>query len=146
MRALKRNMQSMYYSLIESVPTAYDRDEDGYINYMVVDGEYIPTETGNKEPVYATPVAFSANIHGTVGEAEATRFGISQNEYDAYIYAPKGKFPFVEGTLIWYDTEPVYKDQLHTIVDSTSADYVVKRIPVVLDESIYLLKRLDHER
>lgn len=146
MRALKRNMQNMYYSLIESVPTAYDRDEDGYINYMVVDGEYIPTETGNKEPVYATPTAFSANIHGTVGEAEATRFGISQSEYDAYIYAPKGKFPFVEGTLIWYDTEPVYKDQLHTIVDSTSADYVVKRIPVVLDESVYLLKRLDHER
>lgn len=140
MRALKRNMQKMWYALVESVPIAYERDDDGYIDYMLIDGEYLPKETGNIEPIYTNPVPFGANIHGVIGEAEATRFGISISDYDAYIYAPKGTLPLEEGALIWYEQQP----QLNVPADPSTADYIVARVPVVLDESVYLLRRRDH--
>ena len=52
------------------------------------------------------------------------------------------EYPFGKGTYIWRKTEIQYKDADKTIVDVSSADYIIEN---VLDEGIqfwnYLLQR-----
>lgn len=138
-RALKKNMQRMKYSLYLGEEQEYERDEDGNIIYDLIDGDEVPRETGDQINQYSEPVEFWANIAGNGGQAQAESFGLSVGDYDAVIYAPKNKFPITEGTLIWYDNKPGYKDGF---IDPDSADFMVVRKPVCLDEANYILKRV----
>lgn len=138
-RALRKNMQRMMYSLYLCEKPEYECDDSGNVVYDTIDGENIPRETGVSVAVYGEPVEFWANIAGNRGETQAKAFGLSVGDYDAVVYTPKNRFPLTEGTLIWYDNEPDYKDG-H--IDPDSADFIVIRVPVCLDEANYLLKRV----
>ena len=52
----------------------------------------------------------------------------------------KGEFPIDENTLIWDETEPVFKQD--GTVDIDSADYRVKRATSNINEARYILERI----
>ena len=59
MRSLKKNKQPFYCATYNAEKKVYDRDEDGNIKYIEIDGEKIPVEIGT-EPGYNDPVLFYA--------------------------------------------------------------------------------------
>ena len=142
MRLLEKNKQKMKYSLqIGEVPI-YERDEEGNIIYIDVDGQKVPVETGETEIGYDKPVDFRGNIAMSGGEAEAKSFGVDISEYDAVLLMEKGRIPIDETSLIWHMSEVKYADEQNTIVDKKSADYTVKRVQPSLNFTRYLLKRI----
>ena len=42
MRSLKKNKQPVYYATYDAEKKVYDRDEDGNIKYIEIDGEKNP--------------------------------------------------------------------------------------------------------
>ena len=63
MRTLRKNKQTMYYSLYSTASEVYE--QEGTSVKTIVDqetGETIPVEVGTLKPVYAPPVEFQANI------------------------------------------------------------------------------------
>lgn len=141
MRLLRKNKQRMKYSLqIGEVPI-YERDEDGNIIYIDVDGQKVPVETGETEIGYDKTVDFRGNIAMSGGEAEAKSFGVDISEYDAILLMEKDKIPIDETSLIWHTSEVKYADEQNTIVDKKSADYSIKRVQPSLNFTRYLLKR-----
>jgi hypothetical protein len=142
MRLLRKNKQKMKYSLqIGEVPI-YERDEEGNIIYIEIDGQKVPVETGETEIGYSNPVEFMGNIAMSGGEAEAKSFGVDISEYDAVLLMEKGRIPIDETSLIWHTSEVKYIDKQNTIVDRKSADYTVKRVQPSLNFTRYLLKRI----
>lgn len=122
MRTLRKNQQSMKYSLqIGEVPVYntdendeviylhYKDDEGNIIYYLDENGNKIPSDTGEKEIVFSTPVEFQANIAMSGGESEAQEFGLSQADYEAVALYSNGEVPLVEGSLVWFESEPEYK-------------------------------------
>lgn len=141
MRLLRKNKQKMKYSLqIGEVPI-YERDEDGNIIYIEVDGKKVPVETGETEIGYSDPVEFMGNIAMSGGEAEAKSFGVDISEYDAILLMEKDRIPIDETSLLWHTSEVKYVDEQNTVVDRKSADYSIKRVQPSLNFTRYLLKR-----
>lgn len=143
MRQCLKNKQKMYYALVagDQVPV-YQRDEEGNIIYQEIDGDQVPVETGDWETPYQTPVVFYGNINsGNAGYTIARAYGISSGNFDAVLCLRKGEVPLEVTTLIWYDKEPVIRQD--GTVDPKSANYSVRRIPPCLDEIIYLLRKVD---
>lgn len=139
---LEKNKQDLKYALqIGEVPI-YERDEEGNIIYIDVDGQKVPVETGETEIGYDKPVDFRGNIAMSGGEAEAKSFGVDISEYDAVLLMEKGRIPIDETSLIWHMSEVKYADEQNTIVDKKSADYTVKRVQPSLNFTRYLLKRI----
>ncbi len=139
---LEKNKQDLKYALqIGEVPI-YERDEEGNIIYIDVDGQKVPVETGETEIGYDKPVDFRGNIAMSGGEAEAKSFGVDISEYDAVLLMEKGRIPIDETSLIWHMSEVKYADEQNTIVDKKSADYTVKRVQPSLNFTRYLLKRV----
>ena len=139
---LEKNKQDLKYALqIGEVPI-YERDEEGNIIYIDVDGQTVPVETGETEIGYDKPVDFRGNIAMSGGEAEAKSFGVDISEYDAVLLMEKGRIPIDETSLIWHMSEVKYADEQNTIVDKNSADYTVKRVQPSLNFTRYLLKRV----
>lgn len=131
----------MKYSLqIGEVPI-YERDEDGNIIYIEVDGKKVPVETGETEIGYSDPVEFMGNIAMSGGEAEAKSFGVDISEYDAILLMEKDRIPINETSLLWHTSEVKYVDEQNTVVDRKSADYSIKRVQPSLNFTRYLLKR-----
>lgn len=142
MRLLRKNKQKMKYSLqIGEVPI-YERDEEGNIIYIDVDGQKVPVETGETEIGYSKPVDFRGNIAMSGGESEAKSFGVDISDYDAVLLMEKNQIPIDETSLIWHMSEVKYADEQNTIVDKKSADYTVKRVQPSLNFTMYLLKRV----
>ena len=142
MRLLEKNKQKMKYSLqIGEVPI-YERDEEGNIIYIDVDGQKVPVETGETEIGYSDPVEFMGNIAMSGGEAEAKSFGVDISEYDAILLMEKDRIPIDETSLIWHTSEVQYTDEQNTVVDRKSADYSIKRVQPSLNFTRYLLKRI----
>ena len=140
MRSLVKNKQNMWYSLFERNAPVYERDSEGNIIYdEMTDGTQRPRATGKKKDTYSQPVQFCGNISASGGVAEVESYGIDLSDYDAILYTPKGQLPLEEGTVIWYQSSPQFRDGE---VDPSSADYKISRVPPVLDEMIYLLKGL----
>lgn len=153
MRQSRKIKQKMFYSLpTEEVPK-YERDSDGniiYENYTDIDGnviyilddngDRIPKMTGGKEQIYSEPIEFHNGISGRLSEVLMEAYGIDDSSIYAQMDYLAKKYPFVEGTLIWKNSEVRYKDGL---IDKTSADY---EIVGILDEfpNVWscLLKRL----
>lgn len=142
MRLLRKNMQPMKYSLQDGRVPIYERDENGDIVYIEVDGEKIPVETGEYETGYSAPVDFMGNISMSGGEAEAKEFGMDIGDFDAVIVLEKDAVPITETSVIWHTSPVKYKDEQNTIVDSKSADYAVKRVSPSLNFTKVLLQRI----
>lgn len=135
-------MQPMKYSLQDGRVPIYERDENGDIVYIEVDGEKIPVETGEYETGYSAPVDFMGNISMSGGEAEAKEFGMDIGDFDAVIVLEKDTIPITETSIIWHTSPVKYKDEQNTIVDSKSADYAVKRVSPSLNFTKVLLQRI----
>lgn len=142
MRLLRKNMQPMKYSLQDGRVPIYERDENGDIVYIEVDGQKIPVETGEYETGYSAPVDFMGNISMSGGEAEAKEFGMDIGDFDAVIVLEKGAIPITETSIIWHTSPVKHKDEQNTIVDSKSADYAVKRVSPSLNFTKVLLQRI----
>lgn len=142
MRLLEKNKQNLKYALQVGEVPIYERDEDGNIIYIEVDGQKVPVETGETEVGYDKPVDFRGNIAMSGGEAEAKSFGVDISEYDAVLLMEKNQIPIDETSLIWHTSEVKYADEQNTVVDKKSADYTVKRVQPSLNFTRYLLKRI----
>lgn len=142
MRLLEKNKQDLKYALQVGEVPIYERDEEGNIIYIEVDGQKVPVETGETEVGYAKPVDFRGNIAMSGGEAEAKSFGVDISEYDAILLMEKDRIPIDETSLIWHMSEVKYADEQNTIVDKKSADYTVKRVQTSINFTRYLLKRI----
>ena len=142
MMMLESNKQEMYYSLqTEEIPV-YETDDDGNIIYIDVDGESIPVSTGDTELGYSEPVEMFANISFGTTETTTQEFGVDVSDYDAIVVYGKGKYPLTETALIWFESEPKYKDYSQTIIDGDSADYKVVSVRNTLNEGKAILKHL----
>lgn len=135
-------MQPMKYSLQDGRVPIYERDENGDIVYIEVDGQKIPVETGEYDTGYSAPVDFMGNISMSGGEAEAKEFGMDIGDFDAVIVLEKEAVPLTETSIIWHTSPVKYKDEQNTIVDSKSADYAVKRVSPSLNFTKVLLQRI----
>lgn len=142
MRLLRKNMQPMKYSLQDGRVPIYERDENGDIVYIEVEGKKVPVETGEYETGYSSPVDFMGNISMSGGEAEAKEFGMDIGDFDAVIVLEKDAVPITETSIIWHTSPVKYKDEQNTIVDSKSADYAVKRVSPSLNFTKVLLQRI----
>lgn len=142
MRLLRKNMQPMKYSLQDGRVPIYERDENGDIVYIEVEGKKVPVETGEYETGYSSPVDFMGNISMSGGEAEAKEFGMDIGDFDAVIVLEKDAVPLTETSIIWHTSPVKYKDEQNTIVDSKSADYAVKRVSPSLNFTKVLLQRI----
>lgn len=139
---LESNKQKMYYSLqTEEVPI-YETDDDGNIIYIDVDGESIPVSTGDTELGYSEPVEMFANISFGTTETTTQEFGVDVSDYDAIVVYGKGEYLLTETALIWFESEPRYKDYSETIIDGDSADYKVVSVRNTLNEGKAILKHL----
>ena len=154
--SLEINKQRMQYSLSIGTQPEYKMDEDGnivYSGYMDSDGEFIyyldentgekiPEYTGNQIEIYSEPVIFYSSISNKLSEATSKAFGIDDSTNYAQLVTDKNAFPLVEGALIWKRSEVGYKDNNKTIIDSTSADYIVKGVADEgLTVDLYLLRK-----
>lgn len=156
MRTLRKNKESLKYSLQAATVPAFETDDDGNIKfetYVDDDGNEFPLldKNGNKIPVfqqpfgsfevlYSEPIPFEASIAMSGGEAESVEYGISVVDYSAIIICEKGLVLLTEGALIWFQSEPQYisEDPIHITVNDkeisgkfakrTSADFFVKKV------------------
>lgn len=141
---LQRNKQSMYYSNKGEIMPVYERDKDGNIVYIKVNGVDIPSETGEKEVVYQDPVFFKASISSKLHEALVRAFGDDDSSSYSQIVAAKGYLPFEIGTRIWRNSAFKYKPD--GSVDENSADYEVRGVlNEGLNQDLFYLKVLVSE-
>lgn len=133
----------MYYSMPtgNKIPV-YERDENGNIKYMTIDGVEVPVESGEYEPEYSAPVEFFNGIAGNLSKSVMKAFGIDDSSTYAQMDCVANLYPFGKGTYIWRKSEIGYKDTDKKIVDVATADYIIEN---VLDEGLrfwnYLLQR-----
>ena len=139
MRSLKKNMQKLYFSTYNSAITIYERDEDGNIIYVDIDGEQVPSIAGEIAG-YNKPVIFFANIAMSGGESEAKEYGVNSTDYEAVIVTTDKSLPIDELSLIWHQSEPAL--DADGLVDADSADYKVIAVKPSLNGMKYLLKKL----
>ena len=139
MRSLKKNQQLLYYSTYSNEIKVYQRDENGDIVYIEVDGEQIPVEIGTVAG-YSNPASFYANIAMSGGEAEAKEYGFDVGAYEAVLVTMDKSLPISETSRIWHTSAPQYGSD--GMVDGDSADYSVLAVKPSLNGMKYLLKKL----
>ena len=153
--SLDINKQKMTYALPTGQKPKYELDSDGniaYEGYMGEDGLFVPylDDDGNKIPkltgdtidTYSDPVIFYSSINNKLNEVLAKEFGIDDSTNYAQLVTDKEEFPLKVGALIWKRSEVGYKDNNKTIIDSTSADYIVKGVADEgLTVDLYLLRK-----
>lgn len=137
MRSLKKNMQKLYYSLYSDQITEYETDGAGNIVYDEIDGEQIPRIKAERAG-YNNPVLFNANISAAKGTSDAEVFGVAL-DYTKTISTTDMTLPISETSLIWFETEPVYRQD--DAVDESSADYSVVAVARSLNNVVYALKK-----
>ena len=140
MRTLNKNKQKMKYSIKGERQPIYELDENGnkIIDYVDEEGNIYYRETGGYTSGWSVPVDFKGNIAMSSGEVEAKEFGLSVADYDAVLVLDKNEVPLEEGYLIWHEKEVEFKDDGE--VDTTSADYTVKKVANSLNSAKYVLK------
>ena len=122
---LESNKQKMKYSRQGEKVTIYDRDENGNIKYIEIDGEKIPVVL--RETIgFSDPVSFSANISNKLSEVLVKEFGIDDSSSYCQIVTDKGYLPIKAGDVIWKKSD-VGRDS-DGLVDDKTADYVVKGV------------------
>lgn len=143
MRTLLKNKQKMKYAIQNAEIPIYQTDEDGNIIYYEdSEGNKIPLETGETEIGFSEPVSFLANINNKLNEVVWAEYGVNNSTNYAQIVASKGVLPLKAGSIIWKKSEVGYKDEAQTIIDDTTADYVVKGVADEgLSVDLFLLQR-----
>lgn len=122
---LEANKQKMKYSRQGEKVTIYDRDENGNIKYIEIEGEKIPVVL--RETIgFSDPVPFSANISNKLSEVLVKEFGIDDSSSYCQIVTDKGYLPIEAGDVIWKKSD-VGRDS-DGLVDDKTADYVVKGV------------------
>jgi len=139
MRSLRKNQQRLQYATYSDQITIYERDKDGNIIYVDIDGEQIPSIAGEIAG-YNEPVIFFANIAMSGGESESKEYGVNSTDYEAVIFTTDKSLPIDELSLIWHTTEPVLDTD--GLADADSADYKVIAVKPSLNGMKYLLKKL----
>lgn len=131
----------MWYSLYnhQEIPQ-YERDKDGNIVYVVVDGEKIPVEIGSISIDYDSPNMFFGSLSMSGGEADSTEYGIDLASYGAVLVTPKGLLPIDETSRIWVDNEPTVDENGYP--DGTKADWKVVKLSPSLNVDKYLLQKV----
>lgn len=143
MMMLDINKQKMWYALQEGEVPIYETDENGdIIYYEDSEGNKIPIETGETELGYDKPTPFFGNIAFSSGEVDNLPFGTDISSYDATLVMNKDELPIDENSLLWFESEPQYKDADKTIIDPFSADFKVLGIIPSLNQVRYILGRL----
>jgi len=158
MRQLRKNRQVLYYASYEGVKPVYATEEIelvtednkkivteddkvliGTIPLMTdVDGELVEVVEAYRDS-YSVPALFKANISFDSGETRLDEYGLNPSDYNAIISAEKGRLPFNERTLIWYQSELEYDE--YGLVKPETADYRVIAIKTSLNEERFLLKK-----
>lgn len=139
MRNLRKNQQLLHYATYSEEIKVYQRDKNGEIVYIGVDGEKVPIEIGTATG-YNKPVVFYANIAMSSGEAEAREYGYDIGSYQAVLLTSDKSLPITETSRIWHLNEPQYNTE--GTVDGDSADYSVLAVKSSLNGIKYLLKKL----
>lgn len=144
MMMLNQNKQVLYYALQDKEMPVYNLDEDGNLKIAYTDseGNDYYQETGETEPGYSEPVKMLANIAFESNETTAQEFGVDISQYDAILVFSKNEYPLTETSLIWFESEPKYKDASETIIDGNSADYQVVSVRSTLNEGKAILRHL----
>lgn len=158
MRQLRKNRQVLYYASYKGVKPVYATTENyltteddkliltedgkllvGNVPLMTdVDGEMVAVVDAYKDE-YSVPAIFKANISFDSGETRLGEYGLNPSDYNAIISAEKGKLPFDERTLIWYQSEVEYDED--GLVKPETADYRVIAIKTSLNEERFILKK-----
>lgn len=158
MRQLRKNRQVLYYASYIGVKPIYATTENyltteddkliltedgkiliGDVPLMTdVDGEMVAVVDAYKDE-YSVPAIFKANISFDSGETRLGEYGLNPSDYNAIISAEKGKLPFDERTLIWYQSEVEYDED--GLVKPETADYRVIAIKTSLNEERFILKK-----
>lgn len=139
MRSLKKNMQSLWFSTYSEEITIYQRDENGEIVYVEIDGEHTPVVIGTMAG-FSNPVEFNASISAGKGSAQDSPFG-SDVDYTRTISTCDMTCPIDELTRIWIESEPQYNPD--GTVDGDSADYKVAAHPARgLNNIVIAIKKL----
>lgn len=125
MRSLKKNQQPFHYATYSEEIKVYQRDENGNIVYVEVDGTQIPIELGTMAG-YNEPIIFHANISAGKGSAQESVFG-TDVDYTRTISTTDMTCPIDILTILWVDVEPQYLAD--GTVDPDSADYKVAAKP-----------------
>jgi hypothetical protein len=118
-------------------------DEQGNIVYEELDGEQVPVEIGDTKTGYQKPVEFFGNLSFYTGWNYPGVWGVTLNNADAILLMDKDEIPIDETSRIWYKSEPVYLDDIETVVDPDSADFSVSRIIPSLGCVRYVLKGIE---
>lgn len=146
MRVATKNKQKMWYSNITGITEEYERDENGDIKYIEVDGERIPVSTGTTKPLYGKPIAFSASISSKLNELQMRAWGVDQSAIFSQVDVPKGYLPIDIGTVVWREHNIEWDDKENGIPKPSSADYTCKGLMTEgLHEDLYLLQRNSSE-
>lgn len=142
MRTLAKNKRKMHYSLLGGTKEIYVLDKNGQkiVDYTDEDGiEYYRTE---EIVFYFPPVKFYGNISMSGGEISTQEYGIDVSGYDALLVLDKDEIPIDETSLVWFESEPQFKDTEKTILDYDKADYKVLAIKPSLNQLKVLLGRI----
>lgn len=144
MMTLDQNKQKLQYALFFGETPEYVLDENGekVVSYVDSDGTIYYEETGNTIKNYSLQEPFKANITMSGGEISTQEYGVDISDYDAILLLDKGQIAIQETSLVWFETEPTYKDADKTILDADKADYKVAAIKPSLNQVKVLLRRI----
>ena len=137
---LAKNMQKLKYALQDGTWLVHDYDAEGLpiIDYVDDEGNTYPEP--HEEIKWTEPKELIANIAQSGGEAEATVYGFSISEFDASMVMVKGSVDLPIGSLVWHNSDVLYRDADKTVLNDKSADYRVLRALESLNTTRYLLK------
>lgn len=118
--------QIMYYSNLIDAEKEYERDEDGNIIYMEIDGEFVPIPKGTVDPHYGDPKKFNASISGELNEMHVKSWGVDASSIYYEIVCQKNELKDIKvGSVIWKDNEILWENEEEKIPKEASADYTV---------------------
>lgn len=144
MRTLNKNKKKLKYALFHENEPEYVLDENGekIIEFVDEDGNVYYKQTGNFKTYYGELTEFLGNISLSGGESREVNYGVDVSAYDAVLIMDKDVLPITETSLIWHESEVVYKDVEETEIDTKSADYKVTRVSPSINQTKYLLERV----
>ena len=135
----------MYYSIPSGIRDKYNKDKDGNVKFVEVDGMLVPSSAGGKETSYSEPIKFMASISSKLNELHAEAYGVSQSDIYSEICLIKGQIPLKYGMKIWLHNPIEFlisEENGEPNVDS--ADYTVKGfMNEFIDYDYILLQRND---
>ena len=135
MRTLRKNKTRLWYALNVGEVPVYQTDDEGNVVTITVRHVATPVRTGEMKQGYTTPIEFKGNIVKSGGQAQATAFGLSLEDYSAVLIVNKEQLPITESSLIWTET-PVLTDGTY----EGSAAYTVAKVIDSLNGARYALR------